>query len=1512
MSKRILSLMLCFVMVLTTIMVVPVGAVTYLQTKISVVPDKTTAAPGDVINYTVVMGPVSDLGSLQMELVIPEGLTYKPGTGKITDGLMEAMGFDALDWTEESLIINGGASAADYNSDRSTILGTFSCTVNEGFYGTAAVDLTYLEFYSCQTWDDHTERFSVVTTPITVDPPVPEFATEVVYSGVKLDATNRYLYSLTAMTGSMQLQASSSPTAPEGYTLFAEFDPDTATLTMKRTYNIDGWNSMNDAKVLPGATDNKLYGIWANGDFTLDIGDTSNFINLEWRHPNGDESYSGIYTAGDFTLKGTTGRFKIAAHPSRSEANPISYGINAGGSVNLEGGVLEIFAKPYGDMLEGGKAVFINANDKINLKGAAVRFRGEKIRTDYIQHFGKTPNLADGYLVEENLDLEMSGDSLGNVTEVADYDNPAMANYAPTSVITFVTNGGSAIDPITVLNASTIDLSLYEPTKDGFNFAGWYRDEELSVKVTSLFVDGNTTLYAKWRSSEPSAPATEVIYAGAKLDATNKYLFYKIEGGVVQTTASAEDLTAAGLKLLAEFDASIGKLTMKNGFYINGWNSYSEAKKLDGGNIYYGIKANGSLTIDVGAFDNTLNLNWNYPDNGDTMENIYVDGTLTIDGTTGILRVCANPSMNTGSGDYMSYGIKAEEDINFIGGTVELYTKPVHLKTVNQGSKVTQVASMSGNINMNGGAVQFVADKGRTYVIKMNKAPRLADGYTQPDVSTLVPNGSIGWTQTDPSGGNTNAARYAPSVSIVFDTAGGSVIDPLPVGAGTKVMLDGYVPTKPGYKFIGWFDTPDYYTRINSITPAKVTTIYAKWVEENTTGYATEVYYAGAKLDATNKYLFYKVEGGAVKTASGSEKALAGYLPYGEFNPAKGRLTLTAGFNIDGWNSYSEAARVHGKYHGIWANGNFTLDIGDTKNTINLNWNYPTDTVLENIYVDGDFTLRGGSGILRLCANPTIANPGDFMAYGIKAEGNIYLKGGSLEVYNKHLYLSEVRGNSKTTLLGAINGNIYFDGANVQLLSLKTYTYVTLTNKKPIVSAGYQKLDATTLVLDGSIGWWKNDDSGNNNAMKYQAPTKKTIYVGGVALDVDNPYLVPNGMGWAKAEEDDGTAVAHLDLANFVLEFTKDATIYGVHTSVEKGGLNTYNCIGSVDSYEIKVNEGVTVNLHAPSELDVARAVWGNGDLKISGKGKLNISAGPAKANSNNASGGIWSDGKLTIDGVTVAVRTVGDKVDGRTGYAIYGAKGVDISGGATVVAGTELGKLINVAPTIYTGAAASMAESASCEYDVPSAASELVKFNAGTVKDMKFLSVKPDGMTLVSFAGYGQNGAVLASDPVVEFVFNSAITGEVSTANVSGVNVASVAKDGNVLKVTLVNATPGAEYSITLSGINGVNGTYSGTVAVKAATTDITGVTFDGTNNVSVSVNAGTSSQKVLVIAVVWEDASAKTAKKVKSVQQTVSGTGTVTINSLGAKAGDVVEVMIWDGASSRKILNKSVVFGN
>ena len=135
---------------------------------INVTADVTEAEPGDTVNFTVSLGPVSDMGTMQMVLDIPEGLTYVSKSGKLAGGLKRELGFDFADFTEKSLMINGGASAADYSSSSDTVICTFSCTVDNGFKGKAEVGLTDLEFYSCETWVDHTGDYSVSEAVISV------------------------------------------------------------------------------------------------------------------------------------------------------------------------------------------------------------------------------------------------------------------------------------------------------------------------------------------------------------------------------------------------------------------------------------------------------------------------------------------------------------------------------------------------------------------------------------------------------------------------------------------------------------------------------------------------------------------------------------------------------------------------------------------------------------------------------------------------------------------------------------------------------------------------------------------------------------------------------------------------------------------------------------------------------------------------------------------------------------------------------------------------------------------------------------------------------------------------------------------------------------------------------------------------------------------------------------------------------------------------------------------------
>ena len=174
-------MLLCFVMIFSMITVaVPVYAAPVASTTLTVAADKTTAAPGDEITYTITMGPVSDLGSIQMVLDIPAGLTYVAGSRSLASGLKATLGFDDVAFTENMTTgrhtINGVASAANYESAADTVIATFKCKVDAGATGTLEVGLKELEFYSVD-FTDITSRFSVVKTAVAISGATPPPAT---------------------------------------------------------------------------------------------------------------------------------------------------------------------------------------------------------------------------------------------------------------------------------------------------------------------------------------------------------------------------------------------------------------------------------------------------------------------------------------------------------------------------------------------------------------------------------------------------------------------------------------------------------------------------------------------------------------------------------------------------------------------------------------------------------------------------------------------------------------------------------------------------------------------------------------------------------------------------------------------------------------------------------------------------------------------------------------------------------------------------------------------------------------------------------------------------------------------------------------------------------------------------------------------------------------------------------------------------------------------------------------
>ncbi|MDO4542011.1 MAG: S-layer homology domain-containing protein, partial [Bacillota bacterium] len=75
--------------------------------------------------------------------------------------------------------------------------------------------------------------------------------------------------------------------------------------------------------------------------------------------------------------------------------------------------------------------------------------------------------------------------------------------------LTFETNGGSAIDSVTVEEGQKVDLTQYVTTRQSFEFTGWYSDIELKNAVTEITMNDDATVYAGWKWINPFTDVKE-------------------------------------------------------------------------------------------------------------------------------------------------------------------------------------------------------------------------------------------------------------------------------------------------------------------------------------------------------------------------------------------------------------------------------------------------------------------------------------------------------------------------------------------------------------------------------------------------------------------------------------------------------------------------------------------------------------------------------------------------------------------------------------------------------------------------------------------------------------------------------------------------------------------------------------------------------------------------------------------------------------------------------------------
>ena len=65
--------------------------------------------------------------------------------------------------------------------------------------------------------------------------------------------------------------------------------------------------------------------------------------------------------------------------------------------------------------------------------------------------------------------------------------------------LTFETNGGDKLSPVSGSYNALIDLSKYVPKRSGYAFTGWYSERSLTNKVSGVYLTKDMTVYAGWR-----------------------------------------------------------------------------------------------------------------------------------------------------------------------------------------------------------------------------------------------------------------------------------------------------------------------------------------------------------------------------------------------------------------------------------------------------------------------------------------------------------------------------------------------------------------------------------------------------------------------------------------------------------------------------------------------------------------------------------------------------------------------------------------------------------------------------------------------------------------------------------------------------------------------------------------------------------------------------------------------------------------------------------------------------
>ena len=728
-----------------------------------------------------------------------------------------------------------------------------------------------------------------------------------------------------------------------------------------RGYEFKGWYTLkNDGDkvegIALGTVGNKTYyARWQRSEYTIVYRNTENAVN---GNPTSYNVESESITLTDPSKTGYT----FAGWYSDSDLSQVADTTIETGSI----GNLEFYAKwnaiVYSidyvlyEGVNGDNPTSYTIEDEITLCAAT--------RDGY--SFG-------GWFTDSAFENAIDKIALGSTGNMTLY-----AKWYYTGTVSFVTNGGSAIESVTQ-EYGTVLVAPEDPTREHYTFAGWYSDEALQNEyVFSTMPDIDFTLYAKWEAVEYSI--TYVLNGGE--NGLNPDV-YTVESAFDFAEATKTGYTFVAWYTLPDFTSApvssivagtFGNMTLYANYSINSYTisfdsaggsavapvtqEYDTAVSAPPAPTRNGYGFNGWLTEEgeafvfdkIPAYDVALTADWE-----------LIRYTITYNLNGGV-NASANPAYYTIEDETVTFAAPTRRGYTFEGWFADS-EYAVEITSVPAGSYgVIEVEAkwaiivydityynVDGLENPNPGTYTVEDVVSFAEVFKLGHTFGgffKEEGFVTP--VTGIAEGSIGDVAV--------YAKYTVNTyevwldgkdeadyTVSFDLGGalGSIASQHI--AGDTALEYPAIPQRSGYMFGGWYQSEDCTGNAYDFTSSVRSdiTLYAKWIEISNTaitiGDSVSVSVEGTTL---HYYDFVPLVSGDISVTTTGTVDTFGYLYDGDGTLLRSNddgsdsTNFLINYNVTAGEKYTIAFRGYGKASSgesiLYLSGNNTVAAGGT------------------------------------------------------------------------------------------------------------------------------------------------------------------------------------------------------------------------------------------------------------------------------------------------------------------------------------------------------------------------------------------------------------------------------------------------------------------------------------------------------------------------------------------------------------------------------------------------------